>query len=170
MHDKISATIFGQRSDTVLASNHVSSLVQIKNDIKEAMRARDSLRLDTLRGLLAAFTNELVKKAGAASLSDDEVIAVIRRAVKQRRDSIEQFEKGGRKDLADKEKAELTILESYLPKLMSREEIEKFVKGKIAGGMTFDKAKANQFMGAIMKELKGKADGADVKAVIEKLE
>jgi hypothetical protein len=143
---------------------------KIKNDIKDAMRAKDSIRLDTLRGLSAVFTNELLKKPKNASLSDDEVIAVIRRAVKQRKDSIEQFEKGGRKDLVDKEKAELVILESYLPKLMSREEIEKFVKGKIAGGMTFDKAKIGQFVGAIMKELKGKADGADVKAVIEKLE
>ena len=130
---------------------------KIKNDIKEAMRARDALRLDTLRGL----------SIGATSLSDDEVIAVIRRATKQRRDSIEQFEKGGRKDLADKEKAELAILESYLPKLMNRDEIEKFIKGKIAGGMTLDKAKIGQFMGAIMKELKGKADGADVKQEIE---
>ena len=142
---------------------------KIKNDIKDAMRAKDSIRLETLRGLSAAFINELLKKPKDASLSDDEVVAVIRRAVKQRKDSIEQFEKGGRKDLADKEKAELVILESYLPKLMSREEIEKFVKDKIAGGMTFDKAKIGQFMGAIMKELKGKADGADVKAVIEEL-
>ena len=91
---------------------------KIKNDIKEAMRARDALRLDTLRGL----------SIGATSLSDDEVVAIIRRATKQRRDSIEQFEKGGRKDLADKEKAELAILESYLPKLMNRDEIEKFMK------------------------------------------
>src|ERR1035437_784928 len=143
---------------------------KIKNDIKDAMRAKDSIRLETLRGLSAAFTNELLKKPKDTSLSDDEVITVIRRAVKQRRDSIEQFEKGGRKDLADKEKAELVILESYLPQLMSQDEIKKFVKGKIAGGMTFDKAKAGQFMGAIMKELKGKADGADVKAVVEKLD
>ena len=143
---------------------------KIKNDIKDAMRAHEALRLDTLRGLSAAFNSELMKKPGASTLSDDEVIAVIRRAVKQRRDSIEQFEKGGRKDLADKEKAELAILDSYLPKLMTREEIAKFVKGKIAGGMTFEKAKAGQFMGAIMKELKGKADGADVKEVVGTLD
>ena len=132
---------------------------KIKNDIKDAMRARDSIRLDTLRGL----------STGATSLSDDEVVAIIRRATKQRHDSIEQFEKGGRKDLADKEKAELVILESYLPKLMSRLEIEKFIKAKIAGGVVFDKTKTNQFIGLMMKELKGKADGADVKAVIESL-
>jgi uncharacterized protein YqeY len=149
---------------------------KIKNDIKEAMRARDSIRLDTLRGLLAVFNSELLKKpkSGPTStsdsqtgLSDEDVIVVIRRAVKQHRDSIEQFEKGARMDLADKEKAELAILESYLPQSMSRKEIEKFIKGKIAAGAKFDKAKAGQFMGAIMKELKGKAEGADVKAVIE---
>ena len=143
---------------------------KIKNDIKEAMRAHEALRLDTLRGLSAAFNSELLKKPGAASLSDDETTAVIRRATKQRKDSIEQFEKGGRKDLADKEKAELAILDSYLPKLMSRAEIKKLVKSKIAGGTPFDKAKANQFIGAMMKELKGKADGADVKAVVESLD
>ena len=134
------------------------------------MRAHEALRLDTLRGLSAAFNNELLKKSGIASLSDGDVIAVIRRAVKQRRDSIEQFEKGGRKDLADKEKSELAILDSYLPKLMSRDEIKKFIKAKIAAGAAFDKAKAGQFMGAMMKELKGNADGADVKAVVETLD
>jgi hypothetical protein len=139
---------------------------KIKNDIKDAMRARDSIRLDTLRGLSIGATSLPDRQAG---LSDDEVIAVIRRATKQRRDSIEQFEKGGRKDLADKEKSELVILESYLPKLMSRLEIEKFIKAKIAGGAAFDKTKTNQFIGLMMKELKGKADGTDVKAVIESL-
>ena len=142
---------------------------KIKADIKEAMRARETLRLDTLRGLSAAFNSEMMKKPGSTSLSDDETVAVIRRAVKQRRDSIEQFERGGRKDLADKEKAELAILESYLPQLMSRDEIKKIVDAKIAGGLTFDKTKAGQFTGMIMKELKGKADGADVKAVIDAL-
>jgi uncharacterized protein YqeY len=140
---------------------------KIKTDIVTAMRAHDTLRLETLRGLTATFTNDLLKKAGATSLSDEEVTAVIRRAVKQRRDSIEQFEKGNRADLAGKEKAELEILESYLPQLMSLAEIEKFVKAKIAGGL--DKSKSGQFIGTIMKELKGKADGADVKTVIEKL-
>ncbi len=142
---------------------------KIKNEIKDAMRARDSIRLETLRGLSAAFNSELLKKPGSNSLLDEEVIAVIRRAVKQRKDSIEQFEKGGRADLADKEKAELVILESYLPKLMGREEIKKFVQSKISGGAVLDKAKIGQFTGVIMKDLKGKADGADVKAVIESL-
>ncbi|MDE2188223.1 MAG: GatB/YqeY domain-containing protein [Patescibacteria group bacterium] len=143
---------------------------KIKTDIIAAMRAKDTLKLETLRGLSALFQTELLKKAGATSLSDDETITLIRRATKQRRDSIEQFEKGGRADLADKEKSELAILESYLPKLMSPDEIKIFVKSKIAAGMSFDKAKAGQFIGVIMKELKGRADGADVKSVIENLD
>jgi uncharacterized protein len=142
---------------------------KIKSDITAAMRARETIRLETLRGLSAMFANELMKKPGATALSDDEVVILIRRAVKQRRDSIEQFEKGNRADLAEKEQAELAILDSYLPKLMGMDEIEKFVKAKISGGAVLDKAKMGQFTGMIMKELKGKADGADVKAVVEKL-
>src|SRR6185369_10262329 len=107
---------------------------KIKADIVAAMRAKDALRLETLRGLSAMFTNELLKKAGATSLSDEDVIALIRRATKQRKDSIEQFEKGGRADLAGKEKSELAILESYLPQMMSKEDIKKYIQGKIAAG------------------------------------
>ena len=99
---------------------------QIKNQIKDAMRAKDSVRLEVLRGLSALFTNDLLKKSadkkGAIPtvLADEEVIAVIRRSVKQRKDSIEQFGKGGRADLVASESAELTILETYLPQMMSR--------------------------------------------------
>jgi len=140
---------------------------QIKDGIKEAMIKKDTLRLTVLRGLQAAFMNELIaKKINGDELPDEDAIAVIRRAVKQRKDSIEQFEKGGRKDLADNEKAEMKILDTFLPQLMSKEEIEKFVKAK-AGAV--DKTKLGQFIGGIMKELKGKADGALVKEVVEEI-
>jgi uncharacterized protein YqeY len=149
---------------------------QIKNQIKDAMRAKEAVRLETLRGLSALFTNELIAKqvkgdvpATVTTLSDEDATALIRRSVKQRKDSIDQFEKGGRPELAEKERAELVILEAFLPKMMSRDEIKKIVDAKIAGGMALDKAKIGQFTGAIMKDLKGKADGADVKAVIEGL-
>jgi uncharacterized protein YqeY len=152
---------------------------QIKNDIKDAMRAKDAIRLETLRGLSALFTNELISEqvkgttpSSTTTLSDTAAIALIRRSVKQRKDSIEQFEKGGRPELADKERAELAILETFLPKMMSRDEIKKIVEAKIAaagGASSLDKAKIGQFMGQIMKDLKGKADGADVKIVIESL-
>lgn len=143
----------------------------IKEQIKDAMRAKDALRLEVLRGLQALFSNELIaKKSNDPLLKDEDTIAIIKRAVKQRKDSIEQFEKGGRSDLAQKERAELGILEGYLPATMSREEIAKHVRAKLqeAGG-TIEKNKAGQFVGMMMKELKGKADGADVKAVVDEL-
>ena len=88
----------------------------------EAMKAKDILRLNVIRGLLASFTNEAIAKRRKPDeeLSDDEVLIVISRAVKQRKDSIEQFEKGGRKDLVEVEKSELVILETYLPNLYDR--------------------------------------------------
>lgn len=135
----------------------------------EAMKARDTERLNVLRGLLSAFTNESVakKRKPDEELPDEEALSVISRAVKQRKDSIEQFEKGGRTDLANVEKAELVILESYLPAQMSRDEIEGYVKNKIRETGSVDNSKKNQFLGLIMKELKGKADGAVVKELID---
>ena len=141
----------------------------IKAQMIEAMKAKDTVRLNVIRGLLSAFTNEAVakKRKPDEMLSDEEVLAVISRAVKQRRDSIEQFEKGSRPDLAEVEKTELAILQTYLPAQMSREEVFEYVKNKAAEG--FEKEKANQFMGSIMKELKGKADGMLVKEAVDSL-
>ncbi len=133
---------------------------------------KDAVRLSVLRGLLASFMNELVaKKLTGPHLPDEEVMALIKRAVKQRKDSIEQFGKGGRQDLVAAEKSELAILETFLSQMMSRAEIEKIVKAKIdfVGVGTLDKAKLGQFMGSLMKEFKGKADGALVKEVVESL-
>ena len=144
---------------------------QIKDQIKEAMLARDSVRLNTLRGLLAAFTNEAVakKRKPDEMLSDEEALDVIRRAVKQRKDSVEQFTAGGRTDLAEAEQIELAILEVYLPQMMSRDEIRTVAEQKKTELGVTDKSKMGMFMGAVMKELKGKADGEDVKAVVEEL-
>ena len=143
----------------------------IKTQVSEAMKARDTVRLNVLRGLLSAFTNEAVskKRKPDEELSDDEALSVISRAVKQRKDSIEQFEKGSRADLAEVEKAELAILETYLPQQMSKDEILSYVKVKQTElGMT-DQTKKNQFMGLVMKELKGKADGTAVKDAVDTL-
>lgn len=142
----------------------------IKNQIKEAMRSKDVLKLEVLRGLQALFSNELIaKKISDPLLKDEDVVAIIKRSVKQRKDSIEQFEKGGRNDLAEKEKMELKILEQFLPATMSRDEIKKIVEAKLKAEGTVDKTRMGQFMGMIMKELKGKADGADVKAVVDEV-
>ncbi len=143
----------------------------IKAQMIEAMKAKEATRLSVIRGLLAAFTNEAVSKGKKPDepLSDEEVLAVISRAVKQRKDSIEQFEKGGRKDLADAERTELIILEAYLPAQMSRDEIVAYVKAKQVQLSMIDPANKNQFMGTIMKELKGKADGNIVREAVDEL-
>jgi uncharacterized protein YqeY len=140
----------------------------IKDNIKEAMIKKDAFRLTVLRGVLAAFTNEMIaKKIKGDELPDEDAINTIRRLVKQRKDSIDQFTKGGRMDLAKNEEAEMKILDTFLPQLMSREEVMKVVLAKKTTAGDIDKTKLGQFIGGIMKELKGKADGAMVKEVVE---
>lgn len=143
----------------------------IKASLKEAMMAKDTVKMTVIRGLMSAFTNELVAigRTPQDTLSDEEVLTVIRRGVKQRKDAIEQFIAGGRTDLADAEKAELALLEAYLPAMMPREEIQKIAEAKKAELGITDKSKVGILMSTLMKELKGKADGADVKAVAEAL-
>lgn len=144
---------------------------QISDQIKDAMRAKDQVRLTTLRGVLAAFTNESValKRTPQDKLSDSEAISVIRRLVKQRKDSIEQFQKGGRQDLADAEQAELKILEEFLPAQMSEEKIREIVLKIKAESGEVDKSKMGIFMGKVMKETAGQADGSMVKRIVEEL-
>ncbi len=134
----------------------------------EAMKVRDAVRLSVIRGLLSSFTNEAIakKRKPDEELSDEESLNVISRAVKQRKDSIEQFEKGSRTDLADIEKAELAILETYLPQQMSKEEIFEYVKKKLEE-LNMNKNQKNQFMGLVMKDLKGRADGSLVKEAVD---
>ena len=142
----------------------------IKKQLLDAMRAKDTIRLDVIRGLLSSFSYELIaKKSPETFLDDESVLNLIRRSVKQHKDSIEQFEKGNRKDLVKKEKAELKFLEEYLPQMMSKDEIRKIVKSKIDKEGEIDKKKVGQFIGQIMKELKGKADGADIKEIVDSL-
>jgi len=144
---------------------------KIQNQIPEAMRAKDQVRLNTLRGMIAAFTNESValKRTPKDKLSDAEAIAVIKRLIKQRKDSIEQFEKGRRQDLVDNEKAELKILEEFLPQQMSEEKVREIAKLKIEELKITDKSKVGILIGAIMKECKGEADGALVKKIVEEI-
>lgn len=144
---------------------------QIKNGIKDAMMAKDSVRLETYRGMLSAFTNELVSKNRKPNemLSDEDAIAVIARLSKQRKDSIEQFTKGNRDDLVKKEQAELAILETYLPELMGKEEIEKIARTKKDELKIVDASQKGMLMSALMKDLKGKADGTTVKNVVDSL-
>ncbi|MDP2650148.1 MAG: GatB/YqeY domain-containing protein [bacterium] len=144
---------------------------QIKDDARIALKARDEVRLTTLRGLVSAFTNELVaqKKKPDEELPDTDAFAVLKRAVKQRKDSIEQFQKGNRADLVEREQAELAVIEQYLPSGVSEEEIVKAAKDKIESMGITDKAKAGIVVGAVMKDLKGNADGSEVKKIVESL-
>lgn len=149
----------------------MSLQVKIKEQIKDAMKAKDAVRLSVVKGIVAGFTNELLNlnRKPDGELSDEEVLNVIRRAVKQRKDSIEQFTAGGRPELAESEKAELVILETYLPAQMPREEVVKIAQTKIAELGITDKSKAGQLMGTLMKDLKGKVDGDVVKSVVDEL-
>ncbi len=139
--------------------------------IPEALRAHDEVKLRTIRSLVTAMTNEVVAKKRKPDeyLNDDEAFTVLKRAASQRKDSIEQFEKAGRNDLSAPEKLELAIIETYLPKMMSNEEIMVIAKAKMAEMGVTSKADAGKFTGALMKKLKGKADGGDVKAVVDSL-
>ncbi len=144
---------------------------QIKSGIKDAMMAKDALRLQAFRAMSAAFTNELVakNKKPQEMLTDEEALIVINRLAKQRKDSIEQFKKGGREDLVKEEEAELAVLETYLPKLMDRIEVEKIARSKKDELGISDGTKKGMLMSALMKDLKGKADGMMVKEVVDSL-
>ncbi len=144
---------------------------QIKGELMNAMKAKDAVKLRTVRSMLTAFTNELVATGSTPQglLTDEATLGVIKRLSKQRKESIVQYEAAGRQDLADPEKEELVILESYLPQMMSREEIKVVVEAKIASMGEVDKSKMGMLIGSLMKEMQGKADGADVKAVVEEM-
>ncbi|MHB1086677.1 MAG: GatB/YqeY domain-containing protein [Minisyncoccota bacterium] len=145
--------------------------LQIREDLKTAMKARDQVRVETLRGALTAFTNELVAKGKKPTeeIADDDAVTVLKRLAKQRQDSIEQFTKGGRPELAEKEATELSMLKAYLPEMATREEIEKVARAKKEELGLTDASGAGKLMGAVIKEFAGKADGADVKAVVSAL-
>ena len=142
-------------------------------DLKTAMKSGDTAKRDALRVLLAAIkqgeVDTLDPAKRAMGLADEDVTVILTREAKRRRESIEGYEKGGRADLVAKEKAELDLIESYLPKQMSREEIAELAKQAIAeAGATSEKQ-----MGAVMQKLmpkvKGKADGKVVNQIVKEL-
>ena len=135
----------------------------VNRAITEAMKAKDSQRLVALRMLKAAFMNREVERGRA--LDENEARQVVSALVKQRRDSIEQFTKGGRKDLADKETAEIAVLESYLPPAIDTAELEHVVDGAIASTGATSPKDMGKVMKAVMAELAGKT--VDGKAVNE---
>jgi uncharacterized protein YqeY len=133
---------------------------RVDSDLKEAMRAKDVTKLGVLRMLKSALKYAAIAKSGAeAELSDAEAVQVIRKQAKQRQDSIESFEKGGRAELADKEKQELAILNTYLPQGMSPDELAKVVRETIAELGATSKAQMGAVMKALQAKVGGRADG-----------
>lgn len=144
---------------------------QITEDMKTAMREKDTIRLNTVRMLKSNIKNAAIEKGGAdAELNDTEIVAVIRKEVKKRQDSYEQYEAAGRKDLADVEKAEIAILEAYLPKPLSEEEIASLVDEAIKEVGATSKKEMGQVMKLLQEKTGGRADGKSLsQAVMAKL-
>jgi len=140
---------------------------KIISDIREAMKSGDTVKRDTLRFLDSAIKNfEIEKKKQEIGLSDEEILEVIGRSVKQRQDSIRQFNEGGRTDLVAKEQAELDILVPYLPEQLSEDEIRKVVKEIISTSGEVSASDMGKIMGQAMGKLKGKADGNIVRKIV----
>jgi uncharacterized protein YqeY len=138
---------------------------KIAADIKEAMRAKDAARLSTLRLLKSAVEYHKIEKK-QEQLADADVTAVIKKQIKQRQDSIESFEKGGRADLVEKEKAELVVLKSYLPEELSPAQVEEVVKATIAEVGATAKTDMGKVMKAVQAKLAGRADNRLVSQLV----
>ena len=133
---------------------------KLANDLKDAMRAKDTVAMSSLRALKSAIKYAAVEKLGAdGELSDTDALAVVRKQLKQRRDSVEQFTAGNRADLADKELAEIAILERYLPAAMSEAEVQQLVDTVIAELGATGKQQMGQVMKVLQERSAGRADG-----------
>ena len=142
---------------------------RVDSDLKEAMRAKEATKLGVLRMLKSALKYASIAKSDAeAELSEAEAVQVIRKQAKQRQDSIESFEKGGRAELADKEKEELAILNAYLPQGMSPDELTKVVRETIAEVGATSKAQMGAIMKALQPKVGGRADGKMLSAEVQK--
>lgn len=140
---------------------------QIQNDMKQAMKSGDKFRLSTLRLLFSALKNEAIAKR--TELSDEEVITLAQREVKQRKNAIDEFKKGNRDDLVKQAEEEIGILEAYLPQQMSDDELEVLVKLVLAEQGVSSLQEMGKVMGKLMPQVKGKADGTRVQAMVKKL-
>lgn len=141
---------------------------RISQEIKAAMLARDADRLSTLRLLKSAIGYAQIEKK-TESLPDAEVIAIIQKEVKKRRDAAEQFEKGGRAELAAKEKSEITVLEAFLPKALAPEELEQLVKATIQELGATSKKDMGPVIKAVQAKTAGSADGKSISGLVGKL-
>ena len=142
---------------------------RVDADLKEAMRAKDSIKLGVLRMLKSALKYAAIAKSDAeAELNETEATQIIRKQVKQRQDSIESFEKAGRAELVEKEKAEMAILNAYLPQPMSAEQISKIVRETIAETGATSRAQMGAVMKALQAKVAGRVDGKALSAEVQK--
>ncbi|MEA3328601.1 MAG: GatB/YqeY domain-containing protein [Candidatus Omnitrophota bacterium] len=140
---------------------------RIDNDIKEAMRNKDSIKLTTLRMLKAAIKNVMIQKK-ASLLEDADVFQIIARQIKQHKDSIESFSKGQREDLADKERQELKVLQSYLPKQLSDQEITAIVKQAIVETNAQGRPDMGKVMKLVLEKTRGRSDAKLISEIVVK--
>ena len=143
-------------------------LERIESDLKSAMKEKNEIKVSAIRMLKAAIKNKEIEKRVKA-LTDDEIIDVVAKQVKQRRDSISEFEKGKRQDLVDKETKEISVLEYYLPARLSKEELTGIVQKIIQSSGAKTKADMGKVMKEVMAETKGKADGSEVSRLVSSL-
>jgi uncharacterized protein YqeY len=140
---------------------------QLKEDMKAALKAKDKEKLSVIRMLQSLIKNAEIDKRG--ELTDEEIISLLMKYAKQRRESIELYEKGGRQDLVEKERRELQIVESYLPKQMSEEEIRELVAKVIEEVGASSPKDIGKVMQAVMPKVKGRADGSTVNKIVREL-
>ena len=145
----------------------MSLLDRLSNDMKLAMKAQDKTRLSVIRMVLSAVKYVEIEKK--ASLTDDQVLDVLAREVKQRKDSLAEFERGNREDLVAKVKEELAILADYLPEQLSEEAVREVITAVIKEVGATGKADMGRVMGAVMPQLKGRADGKLINTIVQEL-
>ncbi|MFM1651512.1 GatB/YqeY domain-containing protein [Brevibacillus sp. B_LB10_24] len=142
----------------------MSVMERLDQDLKQAMKDKATVKLSVIRMVKAAIKNEEISKG--SQLSEDDVLTILGRELKQRRDSLHEFEKAGREDLAGKTREEMEILTSYLPVQMSEDEIRQIVRETISQVGAASKKEMGKVMGAIMPKVKGKADGTLVQKIV----
>ncbi len=144
---------------------------QLTEDLKQAMKAKDAVRLRTIRSLRAALKEKEIaeRRDGEAHLSEEQVLAIVQKQAKQRRDAIAQYEPAGRDDLVAKEQEELKIIEAYLPKQLGDEEIRRVVQEIVAATGASSMREMGKVMSATMEQLRGRADGRRINEIAREL-
>ncbi|MGM8364624.1 GatB/YqeY domain-containing protein [Virgibacillus sp. W0181] len=140
---------------------------RLNEDMKQAMRDKNKEKLSVIRMIKASLQNELIR-TGEAELSEDEELSILSRELKQRKDSLQEFESAGRDDLAQKLEFEISIVQQYLPKQLTSEELEQIIKQTITEVNATSKKDMGRVMSAIMPKVKGRADGSLINKIVQK--